>query len=149
MIGPTLDIPAPDMNTDASVMAWIMDEYSKYYGFSPGVVTGKPLDLFGSPGREEATGRGVAICIEEALARAGADRRRRDRRNPGIRQRRRATPRGSCVGMGAKVVAVGDHQGGVARTEGLDIDGAHPSRCGAPDGGRLPRGRRDRQPWRY
>ena len=50
VIGPTLDIPAPDMNTDATVMAWIMDEYSKYHGFSPGVVTGKPVDLFGSAG---------------------------------------------------------------------------------------------------
>lgn len=59
VIGPTVDIPAPDVNTNASVMAWIMDEYSKYYGFSPAVVTGKPLHLFGSQGREEATGRGV------------------------------------------------------------------------------------------
>ena len=56
IIGPQIDIPAPDVNTNADVMAWIMDEYSKYYGFSPGVVTGKPVHLFGSLGREEATG---------------------------------------------------------------------------------------------
>ena len=53
IIGPTIDIPAPDVNTNAKVMGWIMDEYSKYAGFSPGVVTGKPLHLFGSEGREE------------------------------------------------------------------------------------------------
>jgi glutamate dehydrogenase (NAD(P)+) len=68
VIGPTLDIPAPDVNTDSRIMGWIMDEYSKYAGFSPGVVTGKPLHLFGSPGREEATGRGVTVVLEEALA---------------------------------------------------------------------------------
>ena len=70
VIGPSLDIPAPDVNTNSTVMGWIMDEYSKYYGFSPGVVTGKPLQLFGSPGREEATGRGVMIVLEEIYAAA-------------------------------------------------------------------------------
>ena len=50
-------MPAPDVNTSSEVMAWIMDEYSKYQGFSPGVVTGKPVHLFGSAGREEATVR--------------------------------------------------------------------------------------------
>src|SRR5215204_3595760 len=58
IIGPNVDIPAPDVNTNAQVMAWVMDEYSRFYGFSPAVVTGKPLDLHGSVGREEATGRG-------------------------------------------------------------------------------------------
>ena len=67
VIGPTIDIPAPDVNTNATVMGWIMDEYSKFYGFSPGVVTGKPVDLFGSLGREEATGRGVMYTLEECL----------------------------------------------------------------------------------
>ena len=66
-IGPNLDIPAPDVNTNAMVMGWIMDEYSSYYGFSPGVVTGKPRELFGAPGRDEATGRGVMYVLEEAL----------------------------------------------------------------------------------
>jgi glutamate dehydrogenase (NAD(P)+) len=63
VIGPTIDIPAPDVNTNAKVMGWIMHEYSKYAGFSPGVVTGKPLDLFGSEGREAATGRGVMVRV--------------------------------------------------------------------------------------
>jgi len=67
IIGPTTDIPAPDVNTNAKVMGWIMDEYSKYAGFSPAVVTGKPLHLFGSEGRDEATGRGVMVVLDEAL----------------------------------------------------------------------------------
>ena len=58
IIGPTIDIPAPDVNTNSDVMAWIMDEYSKHCGFSPGVVTGKPVHLFGSEGREEAKAQG-------------------------------------------------------------------------------------------
>jgi len=71
IIGPQTDIPAPDVNTNAQVMAWIMDEYSKMHGFSPAVVTGKPVDLFGSRGREEATGRGVVLALEEYLKDAG------------------------------------------------------------------------------
>jgi glutamate dehydrogenase (NAD(P)+) len=63
-IGPTRDIPAPDVNTNAQIMAWIMDEYSRIHGHSPAVVTGKPVELGGSPGREEATGRGCAIIAE-------------------------------------------------------------------------------------
>jgi glutamate dehydrogenase (NAD(P)+) len=59
ILGPHRDVPAPDMGTDAQTMAWIMDEYQRINGFSPAVVTGKPLGLFGAPGREEATGRGV------------------------------------------------------------------------------------------
>jgi glutamate dehydrogenase (NAD(P)+) len=66
-IGPQRDIPAPDMNTNAQVMAWVMDEYSRIHGFSPAVVTGKPLDLHGSEGREAATGRGVVFVAEEFL----------------------------------------------------------------------------------
>tara|TARA_B100001248_G_scaffold241598_1_gene208401 strand:+ start:73750 stop:74976 length:1227 start_codon:yes stop_codon:yes gene_type:complete len=67
VIGPNIDIPAPDMNTNAQTMAWIMHEYSKFYGFSPGVVTGKPVYLHGSLGREEATGLGVTLTIENLL----------------------------------------------------------------------------------
>ena len=67
IIGPYKDIPAPDVNTNAQVMAWVMSEYSKYVGFSPAVVTGKPVFLYGSEGREEATGRGVSIITESLL----------------------------------------------------------------------------------
>ncbi|MEA3211933.1 MAG: glutamate dehydrogenase [Chthoniobacter sp.] len=70
-IGPQRDIPAPDVNTNAQIMAWIMDEYSKLHGFSPAVVTGKPLDLHGSEGREAATGRGVIHVAEEFLRDSG------------------------------------------------------------------------------
>lgn len=64
-IGPSQDIPAPDVNTNEKVMAWIMDEYSKLRGYAPAVVTGKPVDLGGSPGRLDATGKGVSIIIEQ------------------------------------------------------------------------------------
>ncbi len=65
VLGPYRDIPAPDMGTNAQVMAWILDEYSKRHGYTPGVVTGKPVALGGSLGREEATGRGVMYVMQE------------------------------------------------------------------------------------
>jgi len=121
VIGPTLDIPAPDMNTNAAVMGWIMDEYSKYYGFSPAVVTGKPLDLFGSPGREEATGRGVAICVQEALREEGREVAGSTVALQGFGNVASHAAR-LLAGLGAKIVVVGDHVGGVARAEGLDVE---------------------------
>lgn len=67
-IGPEIDIPAPDLNTNAQTMAWIMNEYSRLKGHNvPAVVTGKPIELGGSEGRNAATGRGVAICVREAV----------------------------------------------------------------------------------
>ena len=118
VIGPTTDIPAPDMNTDGSVMAWIMDEYSKYKGFSPAVVTGKPLHLFGSDGREEATGRGVAHVVvaaleEEGRTTEGATVAIQGYGNVG------SFAATTLAGWGAKIVAVGDHLGGVANADGL------------------------------
>ncbi len=121
MIGPNIDIPAPDVNTNEDVMAWIMDEYSKFYGHSPAVVTGKPVNLFGSEGRSEATGRGAIIVLEEWLKDEG--KTLKDLRvaiqgfgNVGSYAARTA------VEGGAKVVAVGDHGGGVNRAEGLDVE---------------------------
>ncbi len=70
-IGPSKDIPAPDLGTTAEMMAWIMNQYSKYHGFSPGVVTGKPVEHFGLPGREEATGRGVGALTHKMVGRLG------------------------------------------------------------------------------
>ena len=67
-IGPDKDIPAPDVGTDAQVMAWIMNEYSKFHGFHPACVTGKPVEFHGSAGREAATGYGVALIAREMLA---------------------------------------------------------------------------------
>ena len=66
-IGPNIDIPAPDVNTNPQVMAWIMDEYSKRHGYTPGVVTGKPVELGGSVGRIEATGRGVMYVARQGM----------------------------------------------------------------------------------
>jgi glutamate dehydrogenase (NAD(P)+) len=71
VLGPTRDIPAPDVNTDARVMAWIMDEYGKLHGDTPAVVTGKPVSLGGSLGRESATGRGVVHVYAEAARSTG------------------------------------------------------------------------------
>ena len=119
-IGPTIDIPAPDVNTNAKVMGWIMDEYSKYKGFSPAVVTGKPLHLFGSEGREEATGRGVMDVLEEALK----DQKKnfsdvsvaiQGFGNVGSNAAR------LIAEQGARIVAVADHTGGVSNPDGLDI----------------------------
>ena len=121
IIGPTTDIPAPDVNTNAKVMGWIMDEYSKYAGFSPAVVTGKPLHLFGSEGRDEATGRGVMVVLDEALKDRGKSWQ--DVRvavqgfgNVGANAAR------LIAEQGAKIVAIGDHMGGVSNDNGLDID---------------------------
>src|SRR4051794_1032466 len=71
VLGPTRDIPAPDVNTNAQVMAWMMDEYGKLHGFTPAIVTGKPLSLGGSHGREAATGRGVVMCCQDACRELG------------------------------------------------------------------------------
>jgi glutamate dehydrogenase (NAD(P)+) len=71
VLGPTRDIPAPDVNTNAQVMAWMMDEYGKLHGHTPAIVTGKPIELGGSYGREAATGRGVVLCFREAAPALG------------------------------------------------------------------------------
>ena len=63
VIGPYTDIPAPDMGTNAQTMAWIVDEYEKFHGHAPGVVTGKPVELGGSLGRDSATGRGLLFAV--------------------------------------------------------------------------------------
>jgi glutamate dehydrogenase (NAD(P)+) len=73
VLGPTRDIPAPDVNTNAQVMAWMMDEYGKLHGYSPAIVTGKPISLGGSQGREAATGRGCVFMFMEAAEQLGID----------------------------------------------------------------------------
>ena len=120
VIGPTTDIPAPDVNTNAKVMSWIMDEYSKYEGFSPAVVTGKPLHLFGSEGREEATGRGVMDVLAEALK-----DQNRDFSNVSVAVQGFGNVGSNAARLiaeqGARIVAVADHTGGVSSSDGLDI----------------------------
>jgi glutamate dehydrogenase (NAD(P)+) len=121
IIGPTIDIPAPDVNTNAKVMGWIMDEYSKYAGFSPGVVTGKPLDLFGSEGREEATGRGIMVVLDEALKSCGKTWKGTRVAVQGFGNVGSNAAR-LIADQGAKIVAVADHLGGVSNENGLDVD---------------------------
>ncbi len=120
VIGPTTDIPAPDVNTNATVMGWIMHEYSKYAGFSPGVVTGKPLDLFGSEGRAAATGRGVMVVLGEALREQGKSF---DEISVAIQGFGNVGSNAArlIAEKGAKIVAVGDHTGGTSRDSGLDV----------------------------
>jgi glutamate dehydrogenase (NAD(P)+) len=119
-IGPQRDIPAPDVNTNAQVMAWIMDQYSRLHGFSPAVVTGKPVELHGSEGREAATGYG-AICVAESFLRdAGSS----------LKGARVAIQGFGNVGLfaalfaherGAKIIAVSDVSGAVVNRDGLNI----------------------------
>jgi len=120
IIGPTIDIPAPDVNTNAQTMAWIMDEYSKFYGFSPGVVTGKPVDLFGSLGREEATGRSVMYALEEALKSDGKTLADVSVSIQGFGNVGSHAAR-LIAGQGGKIVAVSDISGGIANDQGLDV----------------------------
>ncbi len=120
IIGPTLDIPAPDVNTNAEVMGWIMDEYSRDYGFSPGVVTGKPVDLFGSLGRNEATGRGVMYAAREALKDQGKSLADVTVAIQGFGNVGSHAAR-LIAGQGGKIVAVADHLGAVENKDGLDV----------------------------
>jgi glutamate dehydrogenase (NAD(P)+) len=120
VIGPDRDIPAPDMGTGAEVMAWIRNQYEKYHGFNPAVITGKPVELYGAEGREEATGRGVGSLAFKLIGRLG--------RRPA--QTRVAIQGFGNVGSHAakflaeadfKIVAVSDVTGGYYRAGGLDI----------------------------
>ena len=121
LIGPDQDIPAPDVNTNGEVMGWIMDTYSMFKGHSvPGVVTGKPVEIGGSIGRSEATGRGVTIITEKCLTDLGMDPQKQTYAVQGM---------GNVGGVaakilyeeGKKVIAVSDWSGGVMDKEGLDI----------------------------
>ncbi len=120
-IGPDRDVPAPDVGTDAQVMAWIMDTYSTQVGYaSPGVVTGKPLSIGGSLGREEATGRGVVDVTLEAMQHLGLDPKRATVAIQGFGNVGSHTAR-IMHKCGARVVAVSDVSGGLYNKQGLDI----------------------------
>jgi glutamate dehydrogenase (NAD(P)+) len=120
-IGPEKDVPAPDVNTNEQIMAWVMDTYSMHVGHTTtSVVTGKPLEMGGSLGRREATGRGVMIVARESAKHVGFD----------IKGARIAIQGFGNVGsisaqlladIGAKIVAVTDWKGGVYNPQGLDI----------------------------
>lgn len=122
LIGPEKDIPAPDVNTNAEIMGWIMDTYSMFKGYTvPGVVTGKPLDIGGSLGRKEATGRGVMFMAREILHRLGL---------PIIGTKVAVQGYGNVGGTaatllfreGCKIVAISDVSCGIYKDTGLDID---------------------------
>lgn len=123
IIGPEKDIPAPDMGTNAQVMAWIMDTFSMNLGYSvPGVVTGKPVSIGGSCGREEATGRGVMIATRDLARRLGME----------LQDARVAVQGFGNVGRhaalllqnecGCRIVAASDSYGGLFNPRGLDIN---------------------------
>lgn len=121
IIGPYQDIPAPDVNTDAQVMAWIMDEYSRRHGYSPGVVTGKPIELGGSKGREEATGRGCAFILQEAARDHGIDLGKARVVIQGMGHVGRNVARFMSE-LGGRIVAVSDSRGGIHDPDGLPTD---------------------------
>jgi glutamate dehydrogenase (NAD(P)+) len=132
LLGVNRDIPAPDVNTDAQTMAWMMDAYSARYGYTPAIVTGKPVELGGSLGREAATGRGCIYCLEEAardygIALDGASVAVQGFGNVGSWFARLAPE------LGCRVVAVSDVRGGVVHEGGLDVEAllAHVSETGS------------------
>lgn len=120
VLGPNIDIPAPDMGTDGQTMAWIADEYAKYHGWTPAVVTGKPVELGGSLGREAATGRGVMLALECVLEDRGES-------FDGLRVAIQgfgnvgAWAAELIAARGARIVAVSDISGAIRNPEGLDV----------------------------
>jgi glutamate dehydrogenase (NAD(P)+) len=121
VLGPQRDIPAPDVNTNAQVMAWMMDEYGKLHGHTPAAVTGKPIALEGSYGREAATGRGVVLCFEEAAKELDLDPRETTVAIQGYGNV--GSNAGRIIqGLGAKVVAVSDAFGAIHAEGGIDAD---------------------------
>ena len=121
IIGVNVDIPAPDVNTNAQVMSWFMDEYSQLHGYSPAIVTGKPLELGGSAGREAATGKGTAVITKETAQKWNID----------LKNSKVVIQGFGNVGSyaakflheyGCKIIAVSDVTGGLYDPDGLDID---------------------------
>ncbi len=123
VIGPDKDIPAPDMGTNAQVMAWFMNQYEKFHGFNPACVTGKPAELYGAEGREEATGRGVGILTQALL------------------RKYQRTAEGATIAIqgfgnvgtftadylsraGAKIIAISDVSGAILNRDGIDVAAA-------------------------
>ncbi len=132
VIGPNKDIPAPDVNTNPQIMAWLMDTYSMNVGYSvPGVVTGKPIVLGGSEGRSEATGRGCVFTIESAASIMGLDIPKSRTVVQGFGNAGSVAAR-LMAELGSPVVAVSDSRGGIYNPNGLDLAAvsAHKARTG-------------------
>jgi len=121
IIGPEMDIPAPDVYTDGQTMAWIMDTYSMQRGYSvPGVVTGKPISLGGSEGRGEATGRGCAYVIREAAPHAGVHMKGASVVVQGYGNAGSVAAKLLHDEQGAKIIAVSDSKGGIHNPDGMN-----------------------------
>jgi glutamate dehydrogenase (NAD(P)+) len=121
LVGPEKDIPAPDVNTNAQIMAWMMDTYSMHAGYTvPGVVTGKPISLGGSEGRTEATARGTVFCVIEAARHLGIELPKARVSIQGFGNAGSIAAR-LISAEGASVVAVSDSTGGIHAPGGLDI----------------------------
>ena len=125
VVGPTIDIPAPDIGTDGQTMAWFLDTYSQLKGYTvPGVVTGKPISVGGSLGRAESTGKGVAFCVSFAA----------DYLKYKINESTKVAVHGfgkvgipaaqDLAAQGAKIVAISDVSGGIYDPNGIDVDAA-------------------------
>ena len=133
IIGPESDIPAPDVNTNSQTMAWMMDTYSMHAGHTvPGVVTGKPIALGGSKGRNEATARGAVICVREAAAKIGLNLKGASVVVQGYGNAGSIAAK-LIADLGAKVIAVSDSSGGIQNAAGLDLAAvdAHKKKTGS------------------
>jgi len=132
-IGPNQDIPAPDVNTNPQIMAWLMDTYSMNVGYSvPGVTTGKPIVLGGSEGRNEATGRGCVFAIESAAHVLDLDLAKARTVVQGFGNAGSVAAR-LMSELGSPVVAVSDSRGGIYNPAGLDLEAVsvHKARTGS------------------
>lgn len=118
ILGPQRDIPAPDMGTDAQVMAWMMDEYGKRHGHTPEIVTGKPIELGGSIGRNEATGNGTSVIITEAISDFNLSFDKVVIQGFGNVGSHTAL---YLEKMGAKIIAISDYYGAIHNPNGLPI----------------------------
>lgn len=133
IIGPESDIPAPDVNTNSQTMAWMMDTYSMHAGHTvPGVVTGKPIALGGSKGRNEATARGAVICVREAASKIGLSLKGASVVVQGYGNAGSIAAK-LIADLGAKVIAVSDSSGGIQNAAGLDLAAvdAHKKKTGS------------------
>ncbi|MEO8538684.1 MAG: Glu/Leu/Phe/Val dehydrogenase dimerization domain-containing protein [bacterium] len=120
VLGVSRDIPAPDMGTNAQTMAWMMDAYGQRYGYTPGIVTGKPVELGGSYGRDQATGRGVATCMREYSLVEKTNPRDLKVVIQGYGNVGSWTAR-IASDLGFTIIAVSDVKGAIYNKEGLDI----------------------------
>jgi len=120
VLGHHRDIPAPDMGTDAKTMAWLMDEFHRLEGFQPACVTGKPVELFGAPGREEATGRGVAQIAAATLEKNDVKVKGATVAIQGFGNVGRYAAL-VCQELGMTVIAISDVSGGIVDKKGIDI----------------------------